>query len=191
MAYSKKTWVDRQTEYPTRRKLTATGTTDVYDVSREEGLVVAEGDAINATNLNDLEDRIDAGLAECVPASEKAAASGVASLDSNTKVTADQASAHIVSVTANKTLALTDAGTAQYVDSSSNLTITIPTNAAVAFPIGTEIEIYRAGTGTVTLGVTSLTIQCKETARTIADQYTSVVIKKWATDTWSIQGNVG
>lgn len=64
MAFSKKTWVDRQTEYPARRKLTATGTTNVYDVSREEGLVVNEGDALNAANLNDLESRIEAGLGE-------------------------------------------------------------------------------------------------------------------------------
>jgi hypothetical protein len=64
MAYLKKTWVDRQTEHPTRRKLTSTGTADVYDVSREEGLVVAEGDALNATNLNDLEARIDDGIRE-------------------------------------------------------------------------------------------------------------------------------
>ena len=64
MAYSKKTWVDRSTEYPTRRKLTATGTTDVYDISREEGLVAAEGDAFNAAAMNDFENRIETGLGE-------------------------------------------------------------------------------------------------------------------------------
>jgi hypothetical protein len=135
--------------------------------------------------------KLEKGLEEKIPASEKDSADGVASLDANEKVTAAQASARIVTVTGNKTLALLDAGTAQYVNSSSNLTVTIPTNSSVAFPVGTEIEIFRAGSGTVTLGVTGLTIQCKETARTIADRYTSVVIKKWATDVWSIQGNVG
>ena len=64
MAYEKKTWVDRQSEYPGRRKLTATGTADVYDVTREEGLIVEEGDALNAQNLNALEGRIEAGLGE-------------------------------------------------------------------------------------------------------------------------------
>ncbi len=58
MAYSKKTWVDRQVEHPGRRKLTSTGTTDVYDVTREEGLVIEEGDALNASTFNDLENRI-------------------------------------------------------------------------------------------------------------------------------------
>ena len=64
MAYIKKTWTDRQAEYPGRRKLTATATTDVYDVTREEGLVIEEGDALNAANLNALETRIEAGLGE-------------------------------------------------------------------------------------------------------------------------------
>lgn len=69
MAYNKKVWVNRQTENPTRRKLTPTGAQDVYDVSREEGLVTVEGDAFNAATMNDLEERIDDGLSEMVPKS--------------------------------------------------------------------------------------------------------------------------
>ena len=69
MAFERKTWLDRQTEYPGRRKLTATATADVYDVTREEGLIVEEGDALNAQNLNGLEGRIEAGLEEKADAS--------------------------------------------------------------------------------------------------------------------------
>ncbi len=54
-----KTWTDRQSTYPSRRRLTATGTTDIYDVSREEGTVTQTGDAFSATNMNDLESRIE------------------------------------------------------------------------------------------------------------------------------------
>ena len=64
MAYSNKTWVNRQTEYPTRRLLTATGTANVYDVSREEGIITAAGDAFSATNMNDLESRVSDALDE-------------------------------------------------------------------------------------------------------------------------------
>lgn len=64
MAYQKKTWTDRQTEHPGRRRLTAAGETDVYDITREEGLVVEEGDALNAQTFNDLEGRIESGLGE-------------------------------------------------------------------------------------------------------------------------------
>lgn len=60
MAFSKKTWVDRQVEYAGRRKLTniSTGATEVVDVTRNEGVVSAEGDAFNASNMNGLENRI-------------------------------------------------------------------------------------------------------------------------------------
>ena len=115
-----------------------------------------------------------------------------ATLDSNSKVTAEQASARIVSVTVSKTLSLSDAGTLQQVNSTSARTVTIPTNTSVAFPTGTEIEILRYGSGAVTLAAASgVTITCSETARTIADRYTSVVLKKLSTNTWLLQGNVG
>ena len=64
MAYQKKTWADRQTEHPGRRRLTAAGEADVYDITREEGLVVEEGDTLNAQTFNDLESRIESGLGE-------------------------------------------------------------------------------------------------------------------------------
>jgi hypothetical protein len=58
MAYNPKTWVDRVSQYPNRRLLTATGTANTYDVTRTEGTVMAAGDILNATNLNALETRI-------------------------------------------------------------------------------------------------------------------------------------
>ena len=64
MAYNKKTWANRETEYPTRRKLLSTGIADTYDLERQEGLATVEGDPLNAANLNDLEDRVEAGLGE-------------------------------------------------------------------------------------------------------------------------------
>ena len=61
MSFTKKTWVNRAVEYPGRRRLTSVST-DVYDVTREEGSISAEGDAFNATTMNDLENRIEAGF---------------------------------------------------------------------------------------------------------------------------------
>lgn len=60
MAFNIKTWVDRVSEYPARRTLTAEGggTTQVVTVTRSEGIVSQEGDAFNASNMNDLESRI-------------------------------------------------------------------------------------------------------------------------------------
>ena len=61
MSYEKKIWSDRQTEFPTRRKLIATNTTNIYDVERAEGTVYDAGDAFSASTMNDLENRIDNG----------------------------------------------------------------------------------------------------------------------------------
>ena len=62
MSYVKKTWTDRQSEFPTRRKLVSTGNENEYDVARSEGAVSQEGDPLNAENLNDLENRISNGI---------------------------------------------------------------------------------------------------------------------------------
>ena len=59
MAFSKKTWLDRIAEYPTRRRLKKSdGTDEIVTVSREEGAISQEGDAFSAANMNDLEDRV-------------------------------------------------------------------------------------------------------------------------------------
>lgn len=63
MSYKKKTWKNRQSEYPTRRKLVATGAANEYDVVRAEGAVSQEGDPFNAATMNDLESRVAEGLA--------------------------------------------------------------------------------------------------------------------------------
>lgn len=64
MAFVKKTWTDRMSQYPTRRILTdtTTGTTQTVTVARSEGEVSQTGDAFNASNMNDLENRIEAGI---------------------------------------------------------------------------------------------------------------------------------
>ena len=65
MAYEKKTWKNRQSEYPNRRTLTPVdGQENTYDVARAEGLVMEEGDAFDQQAMNDLEERIESGLVD-------------------------------------------------------------------------------------------------------------------------------
>lgn len=53
-------FTDRFVEYPGRVKLTATGNTDEYDMTRSEGSVYADGTPLNAENLNNaMQDVID------------------------------------------------------------------------------------------------------------------------------------
>ena len=65
MAYEKKIWKNRQSEYPNRRTLAPVdGQENTYDVTRAEGLVMEEGDPFDQESMNDLENRIYSGFAD-------------------------------------------------------------------------------------------------------------------------------
>lgn len=59
MAFVKKDWKDRIAEFINRRRLTyEDGRTELVEVARDEGNISQEGDAFNAENMNDLEERV-------------------------------------------------------------------------------------------------------------------------------------
>lgn len=63
MAFSKKTWKDRASEYPNRFNMTdEVGASSLVALTRANGAVSQEGDAFNATNMNDLENRIESAI---------------------------------------------------------------------------------------------------------------------------------
>lgn len=65
MGFTKKTWKNRIAEYINRRRITMEdGSTSLVTVARYEGTISQEGDAFNAANMNDLEDRIEAEFNE-------------------------------------------------------------------------------------------------------------------------------
>lgn len=125
-------------------------------------------------------------LSSYIPSSEKGANSGVATLDSNGKVTASQTSARIVSKSSAYTLASSDAGCLFTVTGTT--TITIPGTLAV----GTEIEIMNYGTGTVTVAAASgVTLNGTSAgSKQITEQYTSAVLKAITATAWVIQGAI-
>ena len=92
-----------------------------------------------------------------------------------------------VSVTASKTLGLTDASTLQVCNSASLITVTIPTNAVTAFPVGTEIVITRYGVGAVIIAG-DVTIQSSYGMKSINPQYGAVSLYKVGTDEWLLIG---
>jgi len=71
----------------------------------------------------------------------------------------------------------------------------IPTNASVAFPVGTAITILNKGAGTVTISAvtsattTVLSAGAVAAAPTLA-QYKTAVCIKTATDTWYVVGAI-
>jgi hypothetical protein len=71
----------------------------------------------------------------------------------------------------------------------------IPTNASVAFPVGTAITVLNIGVGTctisaVTSGTTTILSAGATAAAPTIGQYKSAVCIKTATDTWYVVGAV-
>lgn len=93
--------------------------------------------------------------------------------------------------TTNYTLVLTDAGKLIDFNSASNLTLTIPANSSVAFPIGTQIVIARYGTGTVTVAITTDTLRSASSYTKIATQYGAATLVKRTSTEWYLFGDLG
>ena len=125
-------------------------------------------------------------------ASQKGAASGLATLDANAKVTAAQASARAIYATNSLTFSLDHAGCFIRFNSTGAITCTVPNNSSVSLPVGTEIEICRWGTGAVTIAAESnVTLASVDNARKIDAQYGVVCLKKVSNDIWLLSGCLG
>jgi hypothetical protein len=94
------------------------------------------------------------------------------------------------------TFALTDNGKLITASNAGAQTYSIPTNASVAFPIGTQINIIGIGAGVVTIqATTSGTTTVASTgatpaAPTLRVQYSSATLIKANTDLWYIAGDI-
>ncbi len=75
-------------------------------------------------------------------------------------------------------------------NSTSPTTFTIPTNAALAWPIGASMDIIGVGTGEVTiLGDTGVTVNSTPGLK-LRTQWSSATILKRGTDTWIAYGDL-
>jgi hypothetical protein len=94
------------------------------------------------------------------------------------------------------TFVLTDNGQLVTASNASAQTYSIPTNASVAYPTGTQINIIQIGAGQVTIqAVTSGTTTIASTGATPAApklraQYSSATLIKASTDLWYVIGDI-
>ena len=97
----------------------------------------------------------------------------------------------IISKTASYTLsALTERDSVIEVSSSSATTITIPTNSAVAFPVGTSIDISQISTGQVTIaGDTGVTVNATPGLK-LRTQWSTATLFKRGTNSWIVYGDL-
>jgi len=138
--------------------------------------------------------------------------SGTVTVSIDTSVTADLTTAQTLT---NKTLTdpkinlaftadsgssytavLTDNGKVVTMDNGSGNTFRIPTNASVAFPIGTQINVLQIGAGQTTINaVTSGTTTIQSTGGTAAQpklraRYSMATCVKAGTDLWYVVGDI-
>lgn len=86
-------------------------------------------------------------------------------------------------------LAITDAGKVVTLTNAATITVTIPTDVAVPFPVGTRIDLIQGGVGKVTFAG-SVTIKSKGSNKSIGAQYVAVSLIKEATDVWYLIGDL-
>jgi len=85
---------------------------------------------------------------------------------------------------------LTDRDSLVEVSNASATTVTIPTNATTAFPVGTSIDILQTGAGQVTIaGAAGTTVNATPGLKLRA-QWSSATLFKRATDTWVVYGDL-
>lgn len=88
------------------------------------------------------------------------------------------------------TLVLSDANNAVESTSADAVNITVPPNSSVAYPVGTVIEIAQVGTGRITVVAGSgVTINTPATLKS-RTQWATLVLRKRATDTWLLAGDM-
>lgn len=140
------------------------------------GLMTAKGDLLGMTGAGVLE-RIPVGADGTNLVADSTQPLGV---KWGGKTISDKASSY--------TLVLTDSNSMIRSTGSSNINITIPTNASVGYPIGTQVDIYRSGTGTVTIvPAGGVTIRSRS-GLLLAGQYAVASVTKVDTNEWLAVG---
>jgi hypothetical protein len=99
---------------------------------------------------------------------------------------------HNVQTGTTYTLVLGDANDMVTLNNAGAITLTVPPNSSVAFPVGTQIDLAQLGAGAVTVtqgsGVT-VNVHADDT-RVMDGQYAVATLVKYATNTWLLFGKL-
>lgn len=103
--------------------------------------------------------------------------------------------AYLETKTSNYTIALSDAGKTLEVNGSTGITITVPLDSAVNFPVGAQIGFIQAGAGQIIFAgqagtPTSVTIYSKNNNKKTSSQYTQAILVKKTDNIWYLFGDL-
>lgn len=86
-------------------------------------------------------------------------------------------------------LALTDVD--KFIRFTVSCTISVPTDAQVAFPVGTTINLLQYGTGTIYVqGNSGVTVRCAAALLQSRTQYSALSVIKLAANEWVLVGDL-
>ena len=89
------------------------------------------------------------------------------------------------------TLVLTDVAKVISLTNAAAITLTVPENSSVAFPVGTQILLYQGGAGQVTISPAgSVNVRSQGAKLKLYAQYAVGGLLKVATDEWVAFGNL-
>jgi hypothetical protein len=89
------------------------------------------------------------------------------------------------------TFVLADAGKIVDLNNASPITLTVPLNSSVAFPVGTRIDIIQTGAGQVTVvGAGGVTINSKGAALNITGQWSAATLIQRSANLWVLVGDI-
>ena len=92
--------------------------------------------------------------------------------------------------TASYTLVLADAGKVVTLNVASANTLTVPTNASEAFPVGSTVTVVQTGAGITTLaGASGVTVNAFN-GLALSGQWAAATLIKTGTDSWVAIGNL-
>ena len=93
--------------------------------------------------------------------------------------------------TASYTLALADRGKLVEMNVATANNLTVPLDSAIAFPVGTQIDISQYGAGQTTVVATGgVTVRSAAGALKLAAQYSGATLVKIATNEWYLFGDI-
>ncbi|MBT9134892.1 MAG: hypothetical protein DDT38_01634 [Firmicutes bacterium] len=88
------------------------------------------------------------------------------------------------------TLVLADAGRLIQCTNTTAVTITVPTNAAAAFPVGQHIDLVRYGTGGVNIAPATGVVLRAPHGLGLRVQFSCATLVKMATEEWLLVGDM-
>lgn len=102
------------------------------------------------------------------------------------------ASPHGTQTTTPYVLQIDDRATVVEMNLAGANQVSVPTNASVAFPIGTVIAVYQMGAGQTTIAAVTpgTTTVRNASSATVRAQFATVYLRKRANDEWVLSGDV-